>query len=281
MTIKTLLVHLDHDDPSARLDLAVWLARRHDARLVGLFAERSRAHTVGVVAHWPTPSYRAAASESRTRFEAATAGLRAQWRDADRGGAAAVIRAVGTAAHAADLVILAQDAGDGQHHAAAPTGMAEQVVLNAGRPALVIPGSGRFTQVGRRPLIAWNNSREAARAVRDSLPLIRGADEAAVVSFAGKDGAGKDGAGKDGGHSDGGTADCLAYLADHGITARAERLVVEGVGVMDMLLSRVSDCGADLLVMGGHGHYAFPHLPRGNGARHVLTHMTVPVLMSN
>lgn len=271
MTIKTLLVHLDHDDPSPRLDLAVSLARRHDARLIGLFAERAKAHTVGVVAHWPTPAYRAASADSRARFEAATTGLRAEWRDADRGGAAEVIRAVSTAAHTADLVILAQDAGDGQHHAAAPTGMAEQVVLNAGRPALVIPGSGRFTEVGHRPLIAWNNSREAARAVRDSLPLLRGAEEVVVVSFAGKDG----------GEDDGGSADCLAYLADHGIAARAERLVVEGVGVMDMLLSRVSDCGADLLVMGGHGHYAFPHLPRGNGARHVLTHMTVPVLMSN
>lgn len=50
---------------------------------------------------------------------------------------------------------------------------------------------------------------------------------------------------------------------------------------MDILLSRVADHAIDLLVMGAHGHYGFPYLHRGGSTRHILRHMTVPVLMSH
>ena len=50
---------------------------------------------------------------------------------------------------------------------------------------------------------------------------------------------------------------------------------------MDMLLSRLTDEGIDLLVMGAYGQYAGPLLRRGGGTRHILRHMTVPVLMAH
>jgi len=50
---------------------------------------------------------------------------------------------------------------------------------------------------------------------------------------------------------------------------------------MDMLLNRVADLGCDLLVMGAYGNYGFPYLNRGGGTRHILQHMTVPVLLSH
>jgi nucleotide-binding universal stress UspA family protein len=57
--------------------------------------------------------------------------------------------------------------------------------------------------------------------------------------------------------------------------------MVEDVGIMDMLLNRVTDRGADLLVMGAHGQIGFPFVSRGAGTRHVLRCMTVPVLLSS
>jgi hypothetical protein len=39
----------------------------------------------------------------------------------------------------------------------------EQVVLASGRPVLIVPYAGNFDNVGRRVLIAWNATREAAR----------------------------------------------------------------------------------------------------------------------
>lgn len=58
-----------------------------------------------------------------------------------------------------------------------------------------------------------------------------------------------------------------------------EQLFGEEVGVMDLLLSRAADVGADLLVMGASTHAPFSSL--GSGFRHVLRHMTLPVLFSH
>lgn len=269
MSLKNILVHLDQSERcAARLALAVDLAKQNQARLVGLFAQTSRAHTVGVVPVWPPETYRAAAVASKDQFEAATAGLTAEWRDANRGGAQEIIHALIEASHTVDLAILGQD--DGGEPAPVPAGTAEQVILNAGRPVLVLPYAGSFTSLGRRPMIAWNHSREAARALNDALPLIAGAESAVVVGFTP--------------HPDEERAaarDCVAHLACHGVKASVEAMTADSVGVMDMLLNRAADLGSDLLVMGGHSHIGFPYLHRGGGTRHILSHMTLPVLMSH
>ena len=51
---KDLMVHLDEGErTSARLELAATLARRHKARLTGVFGQRAEAVQVGVIASWP------------------------------------------------------------------------------------------------------------------------------------------------------------------------------------------------------------------------------------
>lgn len=50
MALANIVVHLDSGSRTAeRLALATTLARRHGARLTGLFAEVTPAHRVGVV----------------------------------------------------------------------------------------------------------------------------------------------------------------------------------------------------------------------------------------
>lgn len=269
MALKTLLVHLDPGERSAaRLALAVELARLHQARLIGLFAKHSRAHTVGIVSVWPNERYRVAAEASQTAFAAATAGLpNAQWRDANRGGDEEVISAVTEASRSADLVILGQDGGEG---AEVPHALVERVILNSGRPVLVIPYIGDYASVGKRPMIAWNHSPAAARALHDALPLIAGATAARVVSFAANPNEDRDFG-----------ADCIAHLADHGVTARYDLMITEEIGVMDLLLNRAADEGTDLLVMGAHMPGGIIGFKTGGGTRHILAHMTVPVLMSH
>jgi nucleotide-binding universal stress UspA family protein len=135
---------------------------------------------------------------------------------------------------------------------------------------LVVPYVGHFSEVGRHPLIAWNNARESARALSDALALIQGCDEAHVLSFSAR--------------LEDGEASCAEverHLATHGIQAKSEVILVENFGIMDVLLNRVSDRSADLLVMGAHAHIGFPFDTRGTGTRYILRHMTVPVLMSN
>ena len=265
--MKSILVHLDHGDCSARLGLARDLARAHGARLVGLFAERARALTVGTVATWPTEAYRHAAASSRTAFEAATADLPgAEWRDADRGSEAEVTRVVIACAHGVDLVVLGKDLGDTAHEAV-PAGLAEKVILASGRPCLVVPDAPRPTHVGRRPLVAWNGSRESVRALTDALPLIQGAEEVVLLTVGEID--------------DAVEADCLRRLADHRLAVRVERLAPGEIGVMDLVLARAADNGADLLVIGAHESTGLPWLHRPSGTRHVLAAATLPLLMSH
>jgi nucleotide-binding universal stress UspA family protein len=48
-----------------------------------------------------------------------------------------------------------------------------------------------------------------------------------------------------------------------------------------VLLSRASDLGADLVVMGAYGHSRWQELVMGGATRGMLESMTVPVLMSH
>lgn len=263
--LRDILVHLDSSPQcAARLALAIKLAARDSARLLGLFAHHGWPRRVGVVAEWPGEDYRRAALQSHAAFTAATAGLtHAEWQDANRGGDGEIIDAVVGAARTSDLVILGQTPPDG---AVAPADLPEQVMLNAGRPVLVVPYAGLPATLGRRPVFAWNASREAARAAADALPLLPADAEAVVLSVL------AEGAEDDGQLS--------AHLRRHGLDVRAETIRAGGIGLMDLLLNRLADLGADLLVMGGHAQYTFPHRTRGSGTRHILSHMTVPVLLS-
>lgn len=270
MPLKNMIVHLDQGARTrARLDIAVAIARRHQARLVGLFGQRAQPQQVGIVASWPPEDYVAAAAASKQLFEAATAGLaKAEWQDVNRGGDAALLARITEFARHSDLIVLGQhDPRDGGH---LPADLAEHVLVNSGRPALVVPYVGHHADEFKRPLIAWNDSREAAHALNDALPLIAGCDEAIIVSL-------------DTRHQQAASA-CAAvagHLACHGIPASTDILPVGEVGIMDALLNRLVDKGADLLVMGAHGHAAIPFVSRGSGTQHILQSMTVPVLMAS
>ena len=270
MSLKNLMVHLDQGERTAdRINLAVSLARRHQARLLGVFGQRGQAQQVGVVAAWPSQAYAEARDASKALFENLTAGLpAAEWHDINRGSDAEVVRNVINLARHADLVILGQH--DERVKAHAPEELVMEVILDSGRPVLIVPYAGNFTEVGRHPLIAWNDAREAAHALNDALPLIQDCDEAMVLSFAPR---------REEGESS--CNEVARHLLTHGVKARSEVMLVQDFGIMDMLLNRVTDRGADLLIMGAHGHIGFPFVSRGGGTRYILRHMTVPVLMAN
>ncbi|HEX5392407.1 MAG TPA: universal stress protein [Rhodocyclaceae bacterium] len=271
MSIKNIMVHLDQGPRTGlRLQLAVDLARTHDARLVGVFAQRGHAHQVGVVAQWPSPEYAAAAADSQTQFNEATAGLpNAAWQDLNRGSDAEVLRLLTEKARCFDLTILGQHDAVNTH---IPAELAEHVVLHSGRPALVLPFAGEFSQIFDHPMIAWHSSPEAARAVNDALPLIADCKESLVVTISENFDRTGDPA-----------ADVMTHLACHGVKARSLHVVSEPkeLGLMDALLNSLTDEGATLLVMGAQAPAGLPFGSRGGGTHYVFEHMTVPVLLSH
>ena len=127
--------------------------------------------------------------------------------------------------------------------------------------------------VGRRIMVAWNASREAARAVNDALPLLKGAEEVKILALTAQGGIGA--------HGDLPGADIAGHLARHGVRADAEHGVVRDIEVGPALLSAAADFGADLLVMGSYGRARMRELILGGVSREILRTMTVPVLMSH
>src|SRR6185369_15457017 len=146
-----------------------------------------------------------AQAEAEFRQAARRAAGKAEWRLAMDG----ALAAVSLSARYADLVVAAQpEPGDGRARA-----LSGELVLSVGRPVLFVPYAGRFTTLGKRILVAWNASREAARAVSDALPLLARADSVQLVAF--------DPASAD--HGEVPAADVALYLARHGVKATAAR----------------------------------------------------------
>jgi nucleotide-binding universal stress UspA family protein len=274
MTYRSVLVHLDGGDRSAvRLHLAAGIARQFGGRLSGVFGE-SDPHVLSTAARDPAAALAPVATRAEAMFRecAASLGLEADWSAEATVNDTELVKRLLFASRHADLVVLGQH-DPGVRDIAVPADLVEQIVLHAGRPVLAVPYAGHFETIGGRVMVAWNASRESARALADALPFLAAAEHVVLVSI------NPDLAQKEEG--DATFPSLRRYLAAHGIEAEGERLWVQDISAMDLLLSRLTDEGIDLLVMGAHGHYGFPHLHRGAGTRHILRHMTVPVLMSH
>jgi nucleotide-binding universal stress UspA family protein len=281
MSYKDLLVVLDSEATARRsIDIAAELAQRFAAHLVGLYpvpipqAPRHFGYYDPALLNPFFEELRArareAADKTREVFEHATRlrGVSPEWREMPEGLDA------DPAVHAryADLTILGQlDPDSGEPDTIRPR--PEQVTLASGRPILVIPYAGNFPNVGRRAVIGWNASREAARAVNDALPLLAAAEIVTVLTIDAREGPRA--------HGELPGADISLHLARHGVKAEIERTVSADLPVGEVLLSRAADLGADLLVMGAYGHSRARELLLGGATRSLLRSMTLPVLMSH
>jgi nucleotide-binding universal stress UspA family protein len=149
----------------------------------------------------------------------------------------------------------------------------DDVVLDAGRPVLIIPHAGTFGSVGKRVLIAWDGSREANRALHDALPLIRRA-EAVTVTHVGAEQADLD-------RERPALERIVRHLARHGIEAQAAESLHPAISVQAALSSCVAEFGADMIVAGAYHHSRLRESLLGGVSRDLLDRMTVPVLMSH
>jgi nucleotide-binding universal stress UspA family protein len=149
------------------------------------------------------------------------------------------------------------------------------VLLEGGRPVLVVPYVGAPASVGTHVLIAWDGGREASRALADAMPILVRARQVTVACLDPSASArGADAAARD---------RLLAYLHRHGVAARLEYHNLGGgdIAIGDWLLSRTADLGGDLIVMGGYGHPRWRERVLGGATRALLSAMTVPVLMAH
>lgn len=290
MGFKDILLHIDnHRGHETRLHLALSIARQNKAHLVGLYGFelpqvppplRNLAGGAYVTSDLLRTTYvrerdtafiDAAHIEASFHAEIKRAGLTGDWRICPEKANDAVTLVTERARYA-DLVILGQADPD---HPLFDTlaRLPETVMMNCGRPVLIVPCAGRIETVGKNVLVAWSETREAARAVGDAMPLLRSAEAVTVVSVGPPRAAKSD--------EDELATSLARHLARCGIRADASYLSSGDIEPGALILSRAADLGCDLIVMGGYGHSRTRELILGGVTRAVLQHMTMPVLMSH
>jgi nucleotide-binding universal stress UspA family protein len=271
---KDVLVVVDTEASVARrLALVAALAKRSEIRLTGMYVTGLPVTTAFsdldgwaqlVDAYMTAQRADAAKAERAFRAEVARLKLTAEWHCRETDMTEAVIGL--TRLH--DLVIIGQSNPGAPMNALRPG----EVVLAAGRPALVVPYAGTFSEIGRHILVAWNGTREAARALHDAMFLIDGAEAVTVLEI---DPPGEE---ED---PDLRAAHVVEALKRRGVAAKAETTVSDGTPIADVILSLAADITADLVVMGAWGHSRLREYVLGGASRGILHEMTVPVLMSH
>lgn len=254
MSLRDILVFLDGGSASeGRLQLAVRIAREHGADLSGVFLHDDQA---GVLA----------AELAEQQFRACHTSIGGDWHRMERRDPAGLI----ALARTADLVVLGQI---NPHVRPAPWWRPDEIMVDCGRPVLMVPYVGSFTEIGRRVLIAWDGSREAARALHDALPVIGTATAVTVIMIRSRE--------HDLQRHREATRGVIRHLARHDIAARADHPLRSGNAISDMLLSAAMDVSADLIVAGAYHHSPLRETLIGGVSRELLQAMTVPVLMSH
>ena len=169
----------------------------------------------------------------------------------------------------ADLLVLGLPGGLQAAAGGPPAGFVESVILQSGTPALVVPHPQRHETIGECVLVAWNGSAQAARALKAALPLLRGAAQVHVASWARQPlGAPFSG------------VDARWWLQRHGIDAQLHRRD-PAAHVDEALRALASELGADLVVMGCYGHSRIREQVFGGVTRGLLARLPVPVLMAH
>lgn len=272
MMFKDLLVHVDSTDlAERRLRLAIELAGRFGARLTGLLAE-SVSIGPSIVGRRDPDQVAKAAAQARELFESRvrTANVPGNWLGVEARDNAELAEWTVQSCRYVDLAIFGGPAGDRDR---VPDDLVERVVLESGRPVLAVPPRVPFGRIGDRVLVAWTGSRAAARALNDALPLLEDAKEVTVVSLQ------LPAPGTSGGRAP--ELDVAAHLKAHGIPARYERLILGELGLVDHVLNRTMDLGADLVVMGAHGGHARPLSRHEDTTATILHSLTAPVFLSH
>ena len=139
------------------------------------------------------------------------------------------------------------------------------LVLGAGRPVLFVPPKVDYV-AAKRVIIGWKDTREARRAVWDSLPFLKLAKEVLVVAITAERG---------------GAQDASDYLARHGIASGVLERAESDAAVADELIRLASQEGADLIVCGAYGHSRAREWILGGVTRDLLDHSPLCCLMTH
>jgi nucleotide-binding universal stress UspA family protein len=166
----------------------------------------------------------------------------------------------------ADLVVVSPQAN--QNFPGVEPDFVERMVIGVGRPLLILPKDKKAVAFNDEVLLAWNDSRESARAAFDAIPFMQTAKRTRIATI--------------GLHRGMVLGATIAETLDrHKVKAETVNLSLDGMGEGEVLLRAAKDYGSGLLVMGCYGHSRFAEFVFGGASRHILKNLNLPVLMSH
>lgn len=148
----------------------------------------------------------------------------------------------------------------------------EEVLFNSGHGCLFVPPGGtphrRFDTI----VIAWDNTREAARAVAEAMPFLVRATAVRLIHVASTWDDKRDPAQE--------LSSVASHLRRHGVYA--ETIIAPFAGDTGEQIEQIAhQQAADLIVMGAYGRMRLVELVFGGATRAILRHATLPVLMAH
>jgi nucleotide-binding universal stress UspA family protein len=171
-------------------------------------------------------------------------------------------------ARAADTFVALRPNGVPQE----PEHLVESVLFGSGRHLFLVPDRRPAKAVFERVMLAWNGSRESARALAEALPYLHHAAEAAVVVV------------DDEPPTEAKVVlglDAVNHLKHHDINAVLHRVRMRDNDVGMTLITEARRLKADLIVMGAYGHSRVREWLLG-GATHTLLHKApIPLLIAH
>lgn len=277
---KSIAVFIDHADPDyGILDYAGWLAQQCDAHLIGIFNMGALATGAdGFTRVRGDLAIQEAIARRREREEKAV--FEAGQRLAETGrrrGISAEFRVLWRANESqeavlnslhCDLVLI----GD-RRDSCLPEGVTpERVVFEVGVPVIVVPEGWKQREDVKRVVVAWNATREARRAMSDSLTYITMAEQTILLVI--------DPEKREDRHGELPGMDAAHHLARHGGNVRTLTENSYGRRIDEVILSVAAKEDADLVVMGAYSKPRRRQLLFGGVTRSMLSDVSYPLLIS-
>lgn len=276
--MKHILVHLTGGDgDESRLSFAENLAVDHASRVTGILT-----NPVPDLAMFALPDggsgaiYAEILESTRVRGEALRAALAERLKlievPTDLIGFDQMMSELGRSATAtartADLfVATAPYSDDGEREWGV---LVESVLFGSGRGTLILPPKFKSRRPIRKIVVAWQETREAARAVGEALALVSKASCVEIV-LVDPDLRGRNAP----------ASDIARYLSLFNADVVVKSVASGGRSVAEALLEEVAPDTTDLIVMGGYGHSRAREWVLGGTTRDMLTNARVPVLIAH
>ncbi|MCB1383569.1 MAG: universal stress protein [Notoacmeibacter sp.] len=278
MTYKTIVAIMPDLTVAERVfSAAAVIARKFGSHVIAVHAEPSAAAYATPIGFPEAGVLESNIEESRQRAEdlkekvnemARVEAMSFEWRSMESFIGDSAVSGLNSA-HCADLVIAGQP--DPDNTKSIPNDV-EVLIFDSGRPVLFVPYAARIPSEFKTVVVAWNGTREAARATFDAMPFLHAADR--VEIFTVDPASGSDQTAVTAG------AEIATVLARHGVKVATETQISDGVKPAAIIENRLADTQADLLVMGAYSHSRILERLFGGVTRTVMKSMPTLTLMS-